>query len=132
LVFRKRIQINVKQLEVIRPADALTDKIGAFFGVIVLFSCIVFLAIAPYFYIDLWLVSFGFAIGLLIILVIRDSYAKVIRKNMNKDMFKVVKTLRRIPVGVISFVLAMFISVEALRIYGVTADIGSFFKDIVG
>ncbi|MCJ7571580.1 MAG: hypothetical protein MUO82_06865 [Candidatus Thermoplasmatota archaeon] len=132
LVFRKRIQINVKQLEVIHPADALTDKIGAILGVIVLFSCIIFLAIAPYFSIDLWLVSFGFAIGLLIILVIRDSYARVIRKNMNKDMFKVTKTLRRMPVGIIPFVLAMFISVEALRIYGVTTDLGNFFKDIIG
>lgn len=131
LVFRKRIQINVKHVEVICPADALTDKIGAILGTIVLFSCIVFLAISPYFYIDLWLVSFGFAIGLLIILVVRDSYSRVIRKNMKKDMFKVTKTLRRMPVGVIPFVLAMFISVDALRIYGVTTDIGIFFKDVV-
>jgi len=131
-VFRKRLQINVKQVEVVRPADALTDKTGAIFGVIVLFSCIVLLAIAPYFSIDLWLVSFGFAIGLLIILAIRDSYARLIRKNLNKDVFKVVKTLKRMPVGVIPFVLAMFISVEALRIYGVTADIGNIFKDMVG
>jgi arsenical pump membrane protein len=131
-VFRKRLQINVKQVKVVRPADALTDKLGAILGVVVLFGCIFFLALAPYFFIDLWVVSVGFAVVLLILLIIRDSYAKIIRKNIDWQSFKVAKTLRRMPIGIIPFVLAMFISVEALRVYGVTTDIGLFFKSIIG
>ena len=35
------------------------------------------------------------------------------------------------PLSIIPFILAMFISVEALRIYGITADVGYYFKDLI-
>ncbi|PNX46776.1 MAG: hypothetical protein BV456_11840, partial [Thermoplasmata archaeon M8B2D] len=130
LVFRKRIQIKIKKEDKIRPVDALTDKTGATLGVFVLFSCIVALAVAPYFNIELWLISFGFAIALLIILIIRESFAGLIRKNINLEKFAFTKTLKRMPIGIIPFVLAMFISIQALKIYGVTTDIGYIFKNI--
>ena len=132
LIFRKKIKIIIKQEKIIRPIDALTDKTGAILGLLVLFSCIVGLAIAPYFDIELWFISLGFALTLLIILVIRESYAGLIRKNISLKKLTFTKTLRRMPIGIVPFVLAMFISVEALRIYGVTADIGYFFRDIIG
>jgi len=131
LVFRKRLQINVEHKEMVRPADAITDKLGAIFGVVVLFCCIILLAVAPYLGIQLWHVSFGFAIILIIILIIREIYVSVIKRNISLEELTFAKTLRRMPVGIIPFVLAMFITVEALRIYGVTADIGYFLKNIV-
>jgi arsenical pump membrane protein len=115
----------------IHPAAAITDKLGAALGVLVLFSCIVALSIAPYFNIELWYVSLGFAFILLIILIVRESYAGLIRKNIDLEKFTFTKTLKRMPMGIIPFVLAMFISVEALRIYGVTGDIGNFFNNII-
>jgi len=131
LVFRKRIQTTIKQAETIRPIDALTDITGAALGILILFSCIVALAIAPHFNIELWFISLGFALTLLIILIIRESFARLIRKNISLEKFTITKTLRRMPLGIIPFVLTMFISVEALRIYGITADIGYFFRNII-
>ena len=131
LIFRKRIKITIKQKETLKPIDALTDKKGAILGLLVLFSCIVALAIAPYLNIELWFISLGFALTLLIILVIRESYAGLIRKNISLKKLTFTKALKRMPIGIIPFVLAMFISVEALRVYGVTADIGYFFKNII-
>jgi len=131
LVFRRRINIIIKQEGTMHPTDALTDKTGAIIGVFVLFSCIVALAVAPYFNVELWFISLGFALALLIILIIRESFAGLIRKNINLEKLSFTKTFRRMPLGIIPFVLAMFISVEALRIYGVTSDIGNFFKVII-
>ena len=131
LVFRKKIQIKIKQQETIRPVDALTDKKGAVLGLSVLLGCIIALAIAPYFNIQLWLISLGFALTLLIILIVRESFAGLIRKNISLEKFTFTKTLKRMPIGIIPFVLAMFVSVEALRVYGITGDIGNFFRDII-
>lgn len=132
LVFRKKIQISIKQEKMINPSDALTDKLGAVLGVFILFSCIVVLSIAPYLNIELWYVSLGFAFILLIILFVRESYAGLFsNNNLGSKKFTFTKTFKRMPISIIPFVLAMFISLEALRIYGVTTDIGNFFNNII-
>ena len=131
IIFRKRIKKIINQKEIIRPIDALTDKIGASLGLLILLGCIIALAVAPYYEIELWYISLGFAITLLIILIIRESYARFIRKNIYIEKLTFAKTLRRMPIGIIPFVFAMFISIEVLRIYGVTADIGYFFENII-
>jgi arsenical pump membrane protein len=132
LVFRKRIQIKIKQKDLIRPSDAITDKKGAMLGLIIIIGCIISLAIAPYFNLELWYISISFAVALLIILITREYYTRIYRKNISLEKFTFAKTLKRMPIGIIPFVLAMFISVEALRIYGITSDIGFFLKNIVG
>lgn len=131
LVFRKKIQIQIKQKDSIKPIDAVTDKLGAVLGILVLFSCIIALAIAPYLNIELWLISLGFALTLIIILIIRESFTGLIRKNINLKKFTLTKAFKRMPISIIPFILGMFITVEALRIYGVTADIGYFLGGII-
>jgi len=131
LIFRKRINIKIKKEEKIYPKDTLTDKIGTYIGLLVLLSCIIALAIAPYFNIELWVISLAFALILLIILILRESYLKIIKKNINIKKISFKTPLRRIPKGIIPFVLAMFITVESLRIYGISSDIGYFFRDII-
>jgi len=132
LIFRKKINQPIKKIEMIEPSKAITDKLGAFIGLLVLGSCIVALAIAPYFGIQMWIVSLVFAIILLIILILRDSFVALLRENIKDKDFSVVPTLKRIPYGIIPFVLALFITVEALRIYDITTGIGLFFRDLCG
>ena len=131
VLFRKRLQLSMKHESMLHPADAFTDKTGAALGLFVLFSCIAALSVAPYFHIELWLVSITFALLLIFILLLRDSYARFIKKNARLEQLTFSKTLKRMPLGIIPFILAMFISVEALRTYGVTADIGYYFKDLI-
>jgi arsenical pump membrane protein len=51
---------------------------------------------------------------------------------MVKNRFAVGSTLRRMPWSVVPFVLSLFITVEALHLYGVTGEIGLFFRNICG
>jgi len=69
---------------------------------------------------------------LIVILIIRDFYVKILRKSIDKKTLAVSKTAKRIPFGIIPFVLGMFITVEALRIYGVSEELGLFLKNLVG
>ena len=80
----------------------------------------------------MWLVALGFAIALLAILILHDSLVKLTRKSIEKKNFTIAPTLRKMPLGIIPFTLALFITVEALRIYGITEDIGIFFRNLCG
>ena len=132
LIFRKKISKPIKVDHKINPRDALTDKTGAVLGLIILAGCIIGLAIAPYFDVNMWIVSLSFAIGLIIILLIRDFYVRVFRKVIDKKTLSVSKTAKKMPYGIIPFVLGMFITVEALRFYGVSEEIGMVLKNIAG
>lgn len=132
IIFRKKINKSIKIDHKINPKDALTDKTGAIFGLIILAGCIIGLAIAPYFNGSMWIVSLSFAVALIIILLIRDFYVRIIGKAIDKKALSVSKTARRMPFGIIPFILGMFITVEALRIYGVSEELGLAFKNIAG
>ncbi len=131
LLFRKRLQKSMTYLEDVSPRGALTDRIGAVLGLIILGSCIIVLSIAPYVQLNLWIVSFGFALALMILLILRDSFAVILSKKMLIQEFRFPQTLKRMPLSIIPFVLALFVSVEALRFYGVTNDIGYFFDSVI-
>lgn len=130
LVFRRRIQRILAHEEKLNPRDALTDTSGAVLGVVVLCGCIVALAVAPSLKIDLWYISLGFALALVVLLLLRASFARFVRKQMTLERLSFSKTLRRMPIGIVPFILAMFISIEALRLYGITADIGQWFGTV--
>ena len=131
LLFRKQLHIKIKTIQDIDPREALTDRTGAIFGVILLASCIFFLSIAPYINLSLWMVSFGFAISLLILLIIRDFYTLVRSRQIDLKNMSISKTMERMPLSIIPFILALFVSVEALRYYGVTNEIGLLFENLI-
>jgi arsenical pump membrane protein len=131
-LFRKRINTPLRYTETIDPRSAITDKTSTILGLLILGGCIVCLAIAPYFGIDMWIISLGFGCSLFIILLIRDSLVAVMKEHIDKKHFIIKPTLQKIPLSIIPFVLSLFITVEALRIYGITQDIGIFFNDICG
>jgi arsenical pump membrane protein len=131
-IFRKSINKPLKRIETINPRSAITDKTSTILGLSILGGCIVCLAIAPYFGIEMWIISLGFGLALLVILLLRDSLVAVMREHIDKKHFTVRPTLKKMPVSIIPFVLSMFITVEALRIYGITKDIGIFFNSLCG
>jgi arsenical pump membrane protein len=132
LLFRKRISKPLKHTTDINPRESITDKKSAVLGLLILGSCIVSLAIGPYFGIQMWIISLAFGLTLLVILIFRDSLVVIMKEHIDKKHFIVGPTLKKMPLTIIPFVLSLFITVEALRFYGVTNDIGVFFKDICG
>jgi arsenical pump membrane protein len=131
-IFRKSINKPLKRIETINPRAAITDKTSTILGLFILAGCIVCLAIAPYFGIEMWIISLGFGLALLVILLLRDSLVAVMKERIDKKHFTVGPTLKKMPLSIIPFVLSMFITVEALRIYGITKDIGIFFNSLCG
>ncbi len=128
LLFRKRITLPFTHEEERRPRDAITDKGGALLGVGILFGCIFFLAIAPTIHVEMWVVAFGFGVALLVILLVRDAVA--VGRRL-KTILRVPRTVKRMPFEIIPFVLAMFISVEALRTYAITTAVGGWFNGLI-
>lgn len=131
-IFRKSIKKPLKRIETINPQEAITDKKSTILGLFILGSCIVGLAIAPYFNIDIWIISLGFGLALLIILLIRDLFVAVTNEHIDKRHFTVGPTIKKMPISIIPFIISLFITVEALRIYGVTQEIGIFFNNLCG
>lgn len=132
LLFRKNINRPLLQTKTIDPRSAITDKTSTILGLLILGGCIISLAIAPYFDIEMWIISLGFALALLLILLFRDSLVVLTKPRIDKRHFTIQQTLKKMPLSIIPFVLSLFITVEALRIYGITTDIGVFFNTIVG
>jgi arsenical pump membrane protein len=131
-IFRKSINKSLRQTDTIDPRSAITDKTSTILGLIILCGCIICLAIAPYFGIEMWIISLGFGCSLFIILLLRDSLVVVMRERIDKTHFIIKPTLKKMPLSIIPFVLSLFITVEALRVYGITKDIGIFFNSICG
>jgi arsenical pump membrane protein len=132
LIFRKSINHPLKHMIPINPREAITDKTSTILGLVILGTCIVCLAIAPYFGIELWIISLGFALALLVILLLRDLFVAIVKEPIDKKHFTVGPTLKKIPISIIPFILSFFIMVEALRIYGITKEIGIFFNNLSG
>ncbi len=132
LLFRKRLSQPLRQTHTIDPAAALTDRPGAIVGVSLLGLCIVMLAVAPSIGLEMWTVALAFALCLLVLLVVRDSYMALLRRITRWQNLAVGRTMQRIPWSIVPFVLGLFITVEALRIYGITGSIGEAFRSLAG
>jgi arsenical pump membrane protein len=131
-IFRKNIHKPLKYIETVNPRAAITDKTSAILGLLILGGCIVCLAIAPYFGIEMWIISLGFGLALLVILLLRDSFVAVTKEPIDKKHFTIGPTLKKMPVSIIPFVLSLFIMVEALRIYGIIKEVGIFLNNLCG
>ncbi|MEW6217558.1 MAG: ArsB/NhaD family transporter [Candidatus Bipolaricaulota bacterium] len=121
LVFRREIRRPIRPVD-LKPSEAITDRAGAVLGLLALGGCVVALAIAPYLGWEMWRVSLAFALALLVILVVRESYARALRRGVNGST--VVAAMRRVPWPIVPFVLSLFVTVYALRVYGVTGKLG--------
>ena len=133
LLFRREISRPIVVKESGRPSDAITDRTGAALGLLLLAGCVVALTIAPSLKLEMWIVSLFFAIALAAILMMRSSYVAVIRRNFKDAISPHVRsTLWRMPWPVVPFLISLFITVEALRVYGVTSEVGRAFAGLLG
>ncbi len=133
LLFRKEISRPITTRMNGKPSDAITDRTGAALGLLLLAGCVIALAIAPSLGLEMWIVSLSFALALTIILVARSSYVAVLRRNLKDAISPQVRsTVWRMPWPVVPFLISLFITVEALRIYGVTSEVGHILAGLVG
>lgn len=129
LMFRREIRCPIRPVD-LKPSEAITDRAGAALGLLALGGCVVALAIAPYLGWEMWRVSLPFALALLGILVVRESYARALQRGVNGST--VVEAVRRVPWPIVPFVLSLFVTVYALRGYGVTGKLGGVLLALSG
>ncbi|MBN1216957.1 MAG: hypothetical protein JXA99_16160 [Candidatus Lokiarchaeota archaeon] len=109
LLFKKKIKTKYITPE-IDPKNAIKDKSGAIFGIIILFSCIIALALSSSLNYPLWVISSFFAI----ILFLKNLLVDIIsHKNFTRSK----KILNLVPWKILPFIIGMFIIVETLVEY---------------
>jgi arsenical pump membrane protein len=88
-------------------------------------GCILALATAPYIGIEMWVVAFAFALALIILLTLRDSLMALReREVIRARTFSIGTAAHRMPWSIVPFVASLFITIEALRIAGITGEAG--------
>jgi arsenical pump membrane protein len=124
-LFRRDIRRPLAHHAVGPPLEAITDRPGAVMGLALLAFCVLALAFAPRLGVPMWGVALAAALGLLAVLIARRSWARLLGRDMAVHGGTGVRhTLSRMPWAMIPFVLSLFVTVEALRIYGITPAIG--------
>lgn len=89
-------------------------------GLVHLAVCTIMLAVSQFLDLEMWIISFGFALSLFIIVTIY----KLVKKQKPTE---VVKTVKRLPWGLVPFMISMFILVASLSYNGVTQNLSELF-----
>ena len=87
-------------------------------GVSFLSASTILLAISQFLQIEMWLIALGFALGLFAVVLVY----KLIKKEPLQDL---THTLKRLPWGLIPFLISMFILVESLLYNGILNNIAN-------
>ena len=90
-------------------------------GLIHLSLCTVLLAVSQFLNVEMWLISFGFALSLFITVGVFTACKK-------QKPTEILHTLKRLPWGLVPFMISMFILVASLNYNGVTQNIAKLFK----
>lgn len=117
LLFRKRL---AKTAEAETEAVKIEDKALLIIGIAHLSVCTVLLAVCSYINVEMWIISFGFALSLFIISFI----VCLVKRKRPTELFN---TVKRLPWQLIPFVLSMFIMILSLTENGITSAIGDLF-----
>ena len=116
-LFRKQLEKNIHpSIEQIK----IEDKPSLIIGLIHLGLCTLILVLSSYIDIEMWPVSFAFAISLFVCITI----SKLIQK---KKLTLLSSCIKRAPWQLVPFVISMFIIVLSLDKYGITDNIAEFF-----
>ena len=119
LLFKKYLEqdLNITSLE-----NIPLDKPLLIIGLIHLCSCTIILVISSYINLEMWMITLGFAISLLICILIYKFF------NKTKKVY-LTNTLKRIPYQLIPFVISMFIIVLALKENNITTSINNLLNN---
>lgn len=118
LLFKKKLS---KQVEIVPDNSSLNNPKLVVIGLICLAMCTILLSISPYIKIEMFLISFIFALLLGLIIFI-SSIAK-------KNYDVLIRSFKRLPYTIIPFVISMFVIVLALKQHGVTSELSSFLRN---
>lgn len=113
LLFKRELK---KPMESFKENLDFPNNFLTFLGLFHLLVTTVLLAISSYIGLEMWIISFSFAISLLVISTI---YLLIKYKNLN--ILK--QTLKRAPYSLIPYVISMFIIVLSLNEQGITRQI---------
>ena len=91
----------------------IEDKPLLVIGIIHLAVCTVLLAVCSYFDVEMWIISFSFAVSVLLI-------ATVVSLLRKRKLTPVSTTVKRLPWQLVPFVLSMFVMVLSLSENGIT------------
>lgn len=109
LIFKKSLK---KPMEIFEMEDVeIKDKFMLVIGLVHLILCTILLAISSYVGFEMWLITFFFAMSLIII-----TFIYTLIKRKNKDA--IINVFKRAPWTLIPFVLSMFVIVLALTNIG--------------
>lgn len=116
LLFHKSLKQPLQNNELIYHID---DKIPVIFGLIDLFTCLVFLVISSYLNLEMWLISAICAGALIVFMLVYSFFHK-------SNIIHVKESAKRLPYQLIPFFLSMFVIVVALNVQGISKAIGEF------
>ena len=116
LLFRKQLKTEINSSYNIE--EVKIDKGLLIIGLFHLITTTVLIAIASYINIEMWLITLGFSLSLILTTSI---YVTV--KKLKFDI--IFKTLKRAPYALIPFVLSMFVIVLTLTNEGITSSISN-------
>ena len=104
LIFRKTLK---KEMEVVEVDEHLDNKFMLILGLVHLIACIILLAISSYVNLEIWIITLGFALSLIVCTLVYQLITKT------KDTI-ILRTVKRAPWTLIPFVLSMFVMVLSL------------------
>lgn len=110
LVFRKQIPTQIEPPEIV-PETALKDKSGAYFGMVCLITCLVFLCISFLLNIEIWKICFYTCL----VMMARDLFLDIRKYQRGQwDFSEFWLVISRMPWKIVPFVIGMFTLVESL------------------
>lgn len=110
IIFRK--QLN-KRIVIPEERVTITDKAALIVGLAHLALCTLLLTVASYVGLEMWLITFVFAVSLCVFSLIMNSVRKT-------KKIPLAKAAGRIPFELIPFVLSMFVIVVSMKEAGIT------------
>ena len=116
LVFRHKLSEKIEEIDI--ETEKIENKPMLICGVIHLLLCLVFLVIANYINIQMWLISLICALSLAISTLL-------IALIIQKDFHFISQASKRLPYPLIPFFLSMFIIVVAFNYQGISSHIAS-------
>ncbi len=118
LLFKNKLKEKITTID--EEVKVKGSKVMLIVGVIHLITCLVFLILASYIDIEMWLISLVGASSLFLFTI---AIALVRRK----DWFFVSKAVKRLPYPLIPFFLSMFVIVVAMNYQGISIKIATLF-----
>ncbi len=132
LIFRKKLNHQIKPITT-DPRNAIKDKNGTIIGLVTLLLCIITLSLAQYGHLKMWAVSLFFAVSLIFFIILRITHNYLLALKSGKKLKNpiLVHTFKKMPWGIVPFVVSLFIIVAAAKKTGITTDIYKTLNEII-